>query len=125
MTGFQIAFNEAFDQRFGPLQQPNPSPPTPPPTQPNLLAKKKRNQKTRDQYKRKAQAQAQRVPVQEVEHLDIQISVEKVPSRHVVLKAVTPWETSWHAVISYVGMTLFGMIMIGFEAVRMRRMGVG
>ena len=54
---------------------------------------------------------------QELEHLDVQISVD-VASKHVVLQYV--WE---HAVISYVGITPFGMIMIGTNKVR--RMGVG
>ena len=27
MTAFQIAMDQAFDQRFGPIQQPNPTPP--------------------------------------------------------------------------------------------------
>ena len=49
MTAVQIAMDQAFDRHFGPLQQPNPTSPTPPPpTQPNLLAKQKRNQKTRN-----------------------------------------------------------------------------
>ena len=38
--------------------QPNPSPPTSYLTQPNSLAKQKRNRKTRQQYKKKAQAKA-------------------------------------------------------------------
>ena len=112
------------------------TPPTPPQQQPNSLAKKKRNQKTRQQHKRK-QAQAQGVTIQEVEHTygqevdSLRISVEKVASKPEVfvksVKSVT-WfgisTTSWHAVISYVGMTSFdGMIMNG--VIGMSRMGVG
>ena len=79
MTAFQIALDNAFDQHFGPLQQPNPILLTP-------LTKKKRNQKTRDHHKKKkAQAQAQRVTIQEIEHSDVQISVEKA-SKHMVLQ---------------------------------------
>ena len=129
MTAFQIAMNQSFDQHFGSVQQPNP---TPPPTQPISLAKKKRNQKTRNQKKK---AQAQRVASQdqevkhsygqEVEH-SVQIIVEKVPSKHVVLKHIVPWDwaTLWHAVIPYVGMTsLNGMIR--FKVIWRPRMGVG
>ena len=109
-----------------------PSPPTPPPTQPNSLAKKKRNQKTRNQYKKKAQSQAQRVMVQEVEHtydqeVDlIRIGVEK-SSKYVVLQWNNVATSSHgHAVISYVGMTSFdGMIMVQNGAIGMSRMGVG
>ena len=137
-----VADQEAMNARLDALEakycpsiartpQSDPSPPTPPPTQPSSLAKKKRNQKTRQQHKRKqAQAQAQRVTIQEVEHtygqevehLDIQISVGKA-SKHVFLQYI--WECCWHAVISYVGMTSFGMIMIGFGVIGIRRMGVG
>ena len=94
-----------------------------------LVRKKTRNQKTRNQYKKKAQAQAQRVTVQEVEHLDIQIDVGKTSKHEASVKSLT-WNeiptvaTSWHAVIPYVGMTSFdGMIMIG--TIGMSRMGVG
>ena len=132
---FQAVFDQPLQQ---PVQQPNSSPPTPPPTQPNSLAKKKRNQKTRQQYKRKqAQAQAQRVTIQEVEHSygqevdSVQISVEKVPSKQVVL----PWDwmttSSLHtAGIPYVGMASFNImmkqsIMIQIAVIGMRRIGVG
>ena len=130
MTAFQIALDQSFDQHFGPLQQSvqqlNPSPLTPPPTQPISLAKKKRNQKTRNQKKK---AQAQRVTVQEVDHIQeaehtIQISVEKMASKHVVLQYI--WECCWHAVISYVGMTsLDGMIMVQNGTIWRPRLGVG
>ena len=116
--------------RQTPQSQSDPSPPTPPQQQPNLLAKKKRNQKTRQQHKRKqAQAKAQRVSIQEVEHTygqevdSLRISVGKA-SKHVFLQYI--WECCWHAVISYVGMTSFdGMIMVQNGAICMRRMGVG
>ena len=125
-----------FEQPVGPLQQPvqqpnptPPSPPTPPPTQPISLAKKKRNQKTRQQHKRK---QALRVTVQEVDHMQevklVQISVEQMASKHVVLQVMGAWAmtTSLHAVISRVGMTLFdGMIMDQDETIWRPRMGVG
>ena len=121
------------------------TPPTPPPTQPNSLAKKKRNQKTRNQYKKRAQAQAQRVmiQVQEVEHSygqeaehSIRISVEKASKHEAYVKsavksvtwnkmATVATSSHWHAVISYVGMTSFGMIMIGLGVIGMSRMGVG
>ena len=93
----QVATQKALQaaQTITATPQSDPSPPTPPQQQPNSLTKKKRNQKTRNQYKKKAQAQAQRVMIQvqeveqsygqEVKHLNIQISVDKVPSKHVVL----------------------------------------
>ena len=131
-----------------PLQS-SPSPPTNPPTQPKSLAKKKRNQRTRQQHK-KAKAQAQRVTTmqvqeadyiqevehaygQEVEHLDVQISVVKASKHEAMAKSFVnsvTWNwiptvaTSWHAVIRCFGMTSFvGMIMNG--VIYMRRMGVG
>ena len=137
MTAVQIAMDQSFDQHFGPVQH---SPPTPPPTQPISLAKKKRNQRTRNQYKKKAKAQAQRVTMvqvqevehsygQEVDHLDVQISVEKASKHEAFVKSVA-WNgiptmaTSPHAVIPYVGMTsLNGMIR--FEVIWRPRMGVG
>ena len=128
---------DALEAKFCPTiartAQSDLSPPTPPPTQPNSLAKKKRNQKTRQQHKRK---QALRVTVQEVEHTygqevdSLRISVGKVASKpEAFVKSVT-WfgisATSWHAVISYVGMTLFdGMIMVQNGVIGMSRMGVG
>ena len=129
MTAFQIALDNVLDQHFGPLQQSNPTPP-PPPTQPSSLVKKKRNQKTRVQYKRKkAQAQAQHVTIQVQEVDSVRISVEKVASKHVVLKRIPPWDwmtTSLHAVISWFKMTLFdGAIMVQNGAIGMHRMGVG
>ena len=106
-----------------------------------LVRKKKRNQKTRQQYKRrKAQAQAQRVTIQEVEHLYgqevdlVRISVEKASKHEAFVKSgvksvawngISTVATSWHAVISCVGMTSFGMIMVQNEVICMRRMGVG
>ena len=115
-----------------------PAPQSDPPShtqQPNSLAKRKRNQRTRKQHKRK-KAQAQRVTIQEVEQSygqevdSARISVEKVASKHEVLIKSMTWNgiptvaTSWHAVISCVGMTSFdGMIMIRTNGVR--RMGVG
>ena len=114
MTAIQIAMDQSFNKPFGPVQQPNrTSPPIPPPRQPNSLAKKKRNQKTRNQYKKKAKAQAQHVTVQvqEVKHLDVQISVGK-PSQQVATSS------RWHAVIPWVGMTSFGgMIMVQIETI--------
>ena len=98
------------------------------PTPLTPLAKKKRNQKTRNQYKKKAQSQAQRVTIQMQEVDSIQISAKKV-SKHVVLHRKAPWDwmaTSWHAVISYVGMASFiGTIMVQNGVICMRRMGVG
>ena len=103
-----------FSQVFN--RQPNPTS-TPPPTQSNSLTKKK--------------TQAQRVTAtqfQEMEH-SVQISVEKEASKHVVLHRKALWDcvaTLWHAVISCVGMTSFGgMIMVQNGAIWRRRMGVG
>ena len=122
-----------------PLQS-SPSPPTNPPTQPKSLAKKKRNQRTRQQHK-KAKAQAQRVTtvqvqeadhIQEVEHLDVQISVVKASKHEAMAKSFVssvtwhwiPTSAHWHAVIPCVGMALFdGMITNG--VIGIRRMGVG
>ena len=125
-------FAAVFNQHVGPVQQSNPSPPTPPHTQSNSLAKKKRNQKTRNQYKKKAQAQritmvqVQEVDhSQEVEHLDVQIGVNQEASKHVVLQ---PWMTteSLHAAIPCVGMAFIeGMILIGYGTTWRPRMGVG
>ena len=123
---------DALEAKYSAPQAPQSDPPflTSP-------AKKKRNQKTRQQYKKKAQAQ--RVTIQEVEHLygqemehlDVQISVEKASKHEALIKSVA-WNgiptvaTSWHAVISCVGMTSFdGMIMVQNGIICMRRMGVG
>ena len=125
MTAIQFAMDQSFDQHFGPVQH---SPPTPPPTQPISLAKKKRNQRTRNQYKKKAKAQAQRamVQVQEVEHLDVQISVEKA-SKHVVLQLMGAWNvaTSWHAAAIQWDALIGGVIMVQNGAIWRPRMGVG
>ena len=110
-----------------PMQQPNPTPASPPLISP---AKKKRNQKTRQHHKK---AKAQRVTVQvqevdhiqEVKHLDGQISVEKA-SKHVVLQPWVWMTTSLHAAIPWIGMALFvGMIMVQDGAIWRPRMGVG
>ena len=61
-----------------------------------IMKQKKRNEKTRQQYKKKAQAQAQRVTIQEmeqsygqeVEHLDVQIGVKQMASKHVFLQYI-------------------------------------
>ena len=94
-----------FSQVFN--QQPNPTPP--PPTQPTPLAKKK----AQSQTQRVTTVQVQEVNhIQEVEHLDVQISVKNEAGKHVVL----PWDyvatSPWHAVISYVEMASFGGIII-------------
>ena len=109
------------------------SPFTPPQQQPISLAKKKCNQKTRQQYKKKAQAQ--RVTIQEVEHMDVQSSGEAAAKcarseaafsagKHVFLQCI--WESSQHAAISWIEMALFDeMILVQNGAIRMPRMGVG
>ena len=123
------AFDQAFERHFNPPQQPslNPTPISTPLTSP---AKKKRNQKTREQYRKKAQAQRVTMQVQEMEHSDVRISVEKEPGKHVVLYRKAPWDcvatSPQHAVISCVEMALFdGMITVLNGAICMLRMGVG
>ena len=123
-----------------------PTPPTPqsdppsPTQQPNSLTKKKRNQRTRKQYKQR-KAKAQRVTIQEMEHsygqemehLDVQISVEKVASKHEALIKSVAWNgiptvatsSRWHTVIPWFGMALFGMILVQNGVICMRRIGVG
>ena len=105
---------------------------------PGTHLKHKRNVRTRQHHKKKAQikAQAQSIQVQEVkhsygqevEHLDVQISAEKA-SKHVVLHHMAPWDwmaTSSHAVTPYVEMIMMEpMIMIQNGAICMPRMGVG
>ena len=77
----------------------------------NQPAKKKRNQKTRQQHKKKKKkkAQAQRVMSQmqemeqshgqAVEHLDVEISVKQMASKHVFLQRI--WERCWHAAVMH------------------------
>ena len=60
---------------------------------------------------------------QELEHLDVQMGVKQMASKHVFLQCI--WECYGHAAIPYVGMALFdGMITIGCGIWR-PRMGVG
>ena len=96
---------------------------------PGSYLKHKRNVWTRQQYKKKAKAKTLRITSQEVNHSEVHISVEKEASKHVVLRHKAPldWSTtSLRAVIPYVGMALFDqMIMVQYEPIRMRRMGVG
>ena len=108
----------------------------PPPTQqPNSLAKKKRNQRTRKQYKQR-KAQAQRVTVQEVDHmqemehsygqemeyLNVQIGVKQMASKHVFLQCI--WEC-WHAAAIQWDALISGMIMVQNGVIWMPRIGVG
>ena len=90
---------------------------------PGIHLKYKRNVKTREQYKRKkaeAQLYVTFQQVQEVKHLDIQISVEKETSKRVVLYRKAP-ETSiatlLHAVIPCIGIIMEPMIMIQHETI--------
>ena len=119
----------------------DPEPPEPPYQMPTFVAvpgshlKHKRNVRTRQQYKRRkaqAKAKALRVKIQEVdhsqeiEHSEVQISVENA-SKHVVLKRKAPWDcvaTLLHAIIAFIGI-MVKPIMIQHGAIGMRRMGVG
>ena len=110
------AVDQALDRHFGPLQQPDLTSPI----------KKKRNQKTRQQYKKKkAQAQAQRVTIQEVDHIQ---EVEHLEAgKHVFLQSWKVATSPQHAVISCFEMASFidGLIMVQNGAICRSRMGVG
>ena len=70
------------------------------PPQPITQKKKKRNEKTRLQYKRRAL----QVTVQEVEHQEVHsagVQSSDKASKHVVLKAVARWLACWYAVIQW------------------------
>ena len=145
LDNLEVRLAAAFQAAISSASQSNPPPP-PTQQQPNSLAKRKRNQKTRQQHK-KAQAQRVTMQVQEVnhmqeveqsygqelEHLDVQIGVEKVSKHEAFVKSVVKsvaWiptvATSWHAVIPYVGMVSFdGMIMVQNGVIWRPRMGVG
>ena len=104
---------------------------------PGSHLKHKRNVKTRQQYKKKAQAQ--RVTIQkEMEHLDVQSSGEAAvkctrfgaafpAGKHVFLQSLDVATSPQHAaVISCVGMALFDeMILVQNGAICRPRMGVG
>ena len=134
-------FQAVSNQRVGPLQQPiqQPSPAVNSfsPYYSSSYAvrfagqEEAKTRKTRNQYKKKAQAQL--VTIQEVKHSygqemdSVRISLEKVASKHVVLQLWDWMATSLHAaVISCVGMPSFdGMITIGCGIMWRLRMGVG
>ena len=122
------AINKTLQEHFSPRQsitQPVTQSIAPPATQ-STSHQKKRNQKTRQQYKKKAQAQ--RVTSQEVEH-----TLSEKPSKHVVLQSVksVAWERlavihCWHAVIQWNKMTMKdGMIMVDCATMGMPRIGIG
>ena len=94
-------------------------------------AKQKRNQKTREQYKKRRTLQAtMQLQTQEVEQ-SMQISAEKLTtkhmgaSKHVVLKHMAIWmATSVHAAVIHLN-DFMDLIMIDHWTIGMRRMGVG
>ena len=101
-------------------------------------AKQKRNQKTREQYKKRGVLQATiQLQTQEVEQ-SMQISVEKLAtkhtrvrvldkkaSKHVVLKHMAIWmATSVHAAVIHLN-DFMDLIMVDHWTNGMRRMGVG
>ena len=117
-------------------KQASQSPPAPQaPPQPISQQKKKRNQKTHDQYKRK---RSQQVHMQEMEH-----TPRKEPGKHVVLQRIksiiksiiklavksVAWEWlavmhCWHAVNQWNELTMKdGMIMVELNG--MPRTGIG
>ena len=125
------AINKTLEEHFGPRQsitQPVTQSVAQPTTQSISHQKKKRNQKTREHYKKQAQAQAQRVTIQEVEHTP---SVEKKPSKHVVLQRMSvAWERlaimdCWHAVIQWNKMTMKDGMMVDCATIGMPRIGIG
>ena len=133
-----IADQEEIKARMTALESRTPQAPQsdPPITrqQSNSPAKKKRDQKTRLQYKKKAQAQAiQRVTTVQVQEVDQVKEMEhSAPSsviesgKHVFLqRTMVPWvHRCWHAAIQSDWM-IDGMIMVGCGTNRMRRLGVG
>ena len=93
-------------------------------------AKKRRNQKTRKQYKRKKALHVTVQPsVKEVEHT-VRVKHGNKPGKHVVLQRskLVPrnWSTTslwcWYAVISWDGMT---MVLLRCRASGMSRLGIG
>ena len=91
MTTVQTVMDQAFERHFGPLQHSNPTP-TPPLNSP---VKKKRNRKSRQQYKSKAQSLS-------------------VPSKHAILHRKAPWNwvaTSWYAAAIQWNALIGGMIV--------------
>ena len=105
----------------------------------SIIKQKKRNERTRQQYKRK---KAMRATVQqEMEH-SVQQEVEhterKKPGKHVVLQRIklVPWDGSatslqtslqqswcWHAVIQWNGMAMVMVLWCGTSG--MPRIGIG
>ena len=97
------------------------SPPLPHQQQPNQLAKKKRNQKLRLQYKRRAQRfTIEQPPGQEVEHLNVQISTKSVACNEIA--GTTSF--CWHAAVIRLN-DFRDKIPSGYWTIGKRRMGVG
>ena len=131
----QIAIQKALQvaQTVSPTPQAPQSDLPPPITkqQTNSPAKKKRNQKTRLQYKKALAIQRVTMQVQEVNQVkEMEHSApssEMEPGKHVVLQhTMISWvHRCWHATIIQSDWMMSGMIMVKCEANEMRRLGVG
>ena len=95
------------------------------------LAKKKRNERTRQQYKKRRALHVTMQPsVKEVEHT-IRVKHGNKPGKHVVLQRIKliawDWSTRslwcWHVVISWDGMTMVLVLWCGVSG--MPRIGIG
>ena len=98
------------------------------PIQPITVKKKKRNLKTRQQYKKRRMLRLT-VSSQEVDQSEeVEHSVKKEASKHIsLLRSQRDWSTCcWHAAaVIQSDMLLDGVIMIGRWTNEMHRMGVG
>ena len=98
--------------------------------QSNSPAKKKRNERTRQQYKRRALHVTVHPSVKEVEHT-VRVKHGNKPGKHVVLQRIklVPWDWSttslwcWYAVIPWDGMTMVLVLWCGVSG--MPRIGIG
>ena len=94
----------------------------------NSLAKKRRNEKIRQRYKKRRSLHFTTVQVQEVDHnqeMKHSLGARNEPDKHVVLQRMGVWECCWHTVLQLDWMIMVaGMTMIECGVNGMRRLGI-
>ena len=99
----------------------------------NSLAKQKRNQKTRLQYKRR-NLHVTTVQIHEMDHVqevdynqevEHSLGARNESGKHVVLQRMGVWECCWHTVNQSDWMIMVAGITIGCGVYKIRRLGVG